>query len=516
MHSIHVRLNLLYVVIATVVLAISGSYSQYKLSQELESRHAELRRGVISRLQSSLPLALWNLDKDKLGSLLEGEMLPREVLAIRVLDTSFELFGGTMRDPSGQIVPATAAASLGAETVEAELVYRGIESTLTPRLVNVGRLLVDFSRDQIDAALRAEILRKLAEILVLDLILVVALLFSLRMVFAPLRRLRDGLFDLATREADQVEPLPEQRRDEFGDVVRGFNQILRKLKSTIERTRRAEDEARCASAAAAKAYEDLRLAQDSLLQAERLASLGGLVAGVAHEINTPVGITLTSASVLSEATAQVRRDMAGGAVRKSDLMHYMETAEESARLIMTNANRAAHLIQSFKQIAVDQTHEERRPFEVREYIEEVVMSLQPRIKKTRIKVAVDCAADIQVDSYPGAFGQVLTNLTMNALVHAFDPDDEGNIAIRIKQDEGWVDLVFSDDGKGIPPDHLDKIFDPFFTTQRGQGGTGLGLNIVYNLIAKQFGGTITVVSSPGQGTQFTIRFPSIAPQQETA
>lgn len=517
MHSIHVRLKVLYVVIVTVVLAISGTYSQLKLREELERRNLQLQQGVMTRLQSSLPPALWELDQRKIGSLLEGEMLPREVLAIRVMDTTDKMFGGRMRDEYGQIVPAPRDAKVGGNEVAGELIYRSIETaTGAPREDSVGWLLINFSREHIVERLRAEVVRKAAEILILDLMLVMALSLSLRMVFRPLRRLRDGLYDLATREADEVRPLPENRRDEFGDVVRGFNRILIKLKSTIERTRQAEEEAKRASAAAAKAYEELRQAQDSLVQAERLASLGGLVAGVAHEINTPVGITLTSASVLAEATERVQKEMKAGAMKKSELLAYLDTAGESAQLIMANANRAAQLIQSFKQIAVDQTHEERRSFMLRDYIEEVITSLHPRIKKTRIKVEVDCDPGIRVDSYPGAFAQVLTNLTMNALIHAFGPDDEGRIAIQVRQQGGCIELVFGDNGRGIAPEHLDKVFDPFFTTQRGQGGTGLGLNIVYNLVARQFGGTIAVASTPGEGTRFTIRFPSTAPQQEAA
>lgn len=517
MHSIHVRLKVLYVVIVTVVLAISGAYSQLQLREELEHRNLQLQQGVMTRLQSSLPPALWELDQRKIGSLLEGEMLPGEVLAIRVLDASDSIFGGMMRDEYGQIVPAPRDAAVGGELVEGELIYRTTEAiTGAFREDNVGWLMINFSRDHITARLHAEVMRKLSEILILDLVLVAALSLSLRMVFQPLRALRDGLYDLATREADEVQPLPENRRDEFGDVVRGFNRILRKLKSTIERTRRAEEEALSASAAAAQAYEELRQAQDSLVQAERLASLGGLVAGVAHEINTPVGITLTSASVLAEATERVRRDMNAGAVKKSELIAYLDTAGESVQLITANANRAAQLIQSFKQIAVDQTHEERRTFVLRDYIEEVVMSLHPRIKKTRIRVEVDCDRGIRIDSYPGAFAQVLTNLTMNALIHAFGPNDEGRMTIAVRQQGGCIELVFGDNGRGIAPEHLDKVFDPFFTTQRAQGGTGLGLNIVYNIVARTFGGNITVASTPGQGTRFTIRFPSAAPQQEAA
>jgi two-component system NtrC family sensor kinase len=238
------------------------------------------------------------------------------------------------------------------------------------------------------------------------------------------------------------------------------------------------------------------------------------VAGVAHEINTPVGIALTSASVLKAATDDLQAAIATTGIKKSDVMRYLDTAAESTRLIMNNAYRAAHLIHSFKQIAVDQTSEARRPFGLHEYIEEVVSSLQPKLKKTALALTIDCAPDIVLDSYPGAFAQVITNLTLNCVEHAFAGDQAGTIAIRARLDGEFVELHVSDDGRGIAPDVLDRIFDPFFTTRRGQGGTGLGLNIVYNLIAKQFAGTIAVTSVLGEGTHFTLRIPRVTPQDD--
>jgi len=518
MHRIHVRLVVMFVVIVTVILALSGTYSQYQLSKELDQRDVQLRQGAITRLQISLPAALWNLDKPKVDSLLEAEMLPTEVLGIRVYDTTtIGLFSGKMRNATGQIVNADAGSDIAGTAVDAKLTFRGAEPDHdADSPVPVGRVVVYFSREQIKAALAAELIRKALEILVLDTILVLALSTSLNLVFEPLKQLRDGLFDLATRETEEVEELPEGRRDEFGEVVRGFNRIQRKLKSIIERTRQAEDQAIHASAKTAQALQDLQQAQDSLIQAERLASLGGLVAGVAHEINTPVGITLTSASVLLEATGHIQQAMSSGSVKKSDILSYLETANEGSRLIMANADRAAHLIQSFKQIAVDQTNEMRRPFKLKEYIDEIIMSLHPRLKHTNILVKVGCVATIELDSYPGAFAQVLTNLTLNALTHAYEANSVGTIHIDAIQCEDRIDISFRDDGKGIPAEYVDKIFDPFFTTQRGRGGTGLGLNIVYNLIVKRFGGTIGVESTLEQGTTFNIQLPRVAPLQENA
>lgn len=516
MFRIQNRLKLLFVVIVTLVLTISGTYSQYSLGKDLEASNNRLRQGVLTRLQISLPSALWDLDKSKVDSIVEAEMLPPEVVAIRVYDTSVGLFAGKLRTPKGQLIDITSTmAPPPGAPVEALLIFQdGGSASAAIKPVSVGRVVISFSRAQIDAALNSEMTRKVVEVLVLDAILVLALSLSLQVVFKPLKQLRDGLFDLATRGTDDVEELPEDRRDELGDVIRGFNQIQRRLKSTIGRIREAEDASRRSAEQTAQALTDLRQTQESLVQAERLASLGSLVAGVAHEINTPVGIALTSASVLKAATDDILQAVATQGVKKSDIMRYLDTANESTRLIMNNAYRAAHLIHSFKQIAVDQTSEARRPFGLKEYIQEIVSSLQPMLKKMPLTLTLDCPVDIVLDSYPGAFAQVITNLTLNCVEHAFGVEDPGVIGIRARLDGEIVELHVSDDGRGIAPDVLDRIFDPFFTTRRGQGGTGLGLNIVYNLIAKQFAGTITVHSTLGQGTHFTLRFPRVTAQYE--
>jgi signal transduction histidine kinase len=512
MFSIQSRLKLLFVLIVTLVLTISGSYAQYSLGKELESSNQRLREGVLTRLQISLPPALWDLDKAKVDTILEAEMLPPEVVSIRVYDSAVGLFAGKARGADGNLV-APGPDGAGAP-VQAELMFRDAGAAgANLRPVAVGKVVVYFSRAQIDAALKRELIRKVLEALLLDAILVLALSLSLRVVFGPLKKLRDGLFALAARGSDEVEELPESRRDELGEVIRGFNQIQRRLKSTIARIREAEDAAHRSARQAAQALADLRRTQESLLQAERLASLGSLVAGVAHEINTPVGIALTSASILKDATDEVQAAVAGEGLKKSVVLRYLETAAESSRLIINNANRAAHLIHSFKQIAVDQTSEARRPFALMEYVEEIVTSLQPKLKATRIDVQLDGPGDLVLDSYPGAFAQVITNLVLNCAEHAFSPDMQGQIRIHARQERDIVELRLSDNGKGIAPDLVDRIFDPFFTTRRGQGGTGLGLNIVYNLVVKQFGGTITVRSTLGQGTEFVLRIPRVTPQE---
>ena len=206
MFSIQNRLKLLFVVIVTLVLAISGSYTQYSLGKDLEASNQRLRQGVLTRLQISLPSALWDLDKSKVDSIVEAEMLPPEVVSIRVYDTSVGLFAGKMRTANGQLVAVDERPEPDGTPVEAALVFQdGGSASATIKPVSVGKVVINFSRAQIDAALASELMRKVAEVLLLDIFLVLALSLSLRMVFEPLKQLRDGLFDLATRGTDEVE-----------------------------------------------------------------------------------------------------------------------------------------------------------------------------------------------------------------------------------------------------------------------------------------------------------------------
>ncbi|PWC33893.1 ATP-binding protein [Azospirillum sp. TSO35-2] len=269
---------------------------------------------------------------------------------------------------------------------------------------------------------------------------------------------------------------------------------------------------------AERALADLRAAQESLIQAETMASLGQLVAGVAHEINTPIGIGLTAASHIGEQAQMLRDRFTGNTLRKSDFLEFLDGLSESSRLLMANIDRAASLVQSFKQVAVDQSSGDRRVFELGSYIRELLFSLRPRLKRTGLTVAVECDDELTMDSFPGALGQVLTNLVINAVVHAYEdggPRGEttaGTIRITAQPDGAdRVRLDFIDDGAGIAPEHLSKVFDPFFTTKRGQGGSGLGLHIVFNTVTGPLGGTVTVQSWPGQGTRFTIHLPREAP-----
>ena len=257
------------------------------------------------------------------------------------------------------------------------------------------------------------------------------------------------------------------------------------------------------------ALENLKTTQSQLVESEKMASLGALVAGVAHEINTPLGVGVTAASNLHAEVEEFMEAYRGGSIKKSQLNEFTEIVQESSDILLSNLQRSAELVQSFKKVAVDRSSETKQRFKVKEYLEEVLRSLHPQLKKTQHHIEIICDEDFSMDSYPGEFSQIVTNLVMNSVKHAYDDGDAGKMVFEITQKERQpagvpLKMVYRDDGKGIPPENLGKIFDPFFTTKRGKGGTGLGLHIVYNIITQKLKGTIKCESKVGAGTQFII------------
>ena len=242
-----------------------------------------------------------------------------------------------------------------------------------------------------------------------------------------------------------------------------------------------------------------------------MASLGALVAGIAHELNTPIGNALMVASTLQDKTHMFTQEIETG-IKRSSLNNFLDEVLESSPLLVRNLTRAADLITSFKHVAVDQSSSQRRIFNLHDIIQEVSDTLRHTFSKTPFLLVIDVPKDIVLDSYPGPLGQVLTNLINNALIHAFVDRQQGIMRIVARRDiPDWVVIEFSDDGVGVSAENLKHIFDPFFTTRLGQGGSGLGLNLVHNIIEGLLGGQLQVSSTLGIGTCFTFKIPCIAP-----
>jgi PAS domain S-box-containing protein len=285
----------------------------------------------------------------------------------------------------------------------------------------------------------------------------------------------------------------------------------------IGERKRGELEMRKAKDAAEAALRNLRETQNSLIEAEKLAALGRLVAGVAHEVNNPVGISLTVASSLERKAAMFTAEVARGDVRRSSLNEFLETSRDASSQLVANLNRAAELIQSFKQVAADRNYSDQRTFDLGDLTEQVVMSLRPGLRKHHLTLNVDCQPNLMMNSYPGPYGQVLTNLFLNSVAHAFPDGRPGAVDIQVRESgNDNVEIIFSDNGCGMSLDVRRRAFDPFFTTRRDQGGTGLGLHIVYSIVTNRLGGRLDLDSVPGSGTRIQIVLPRVAPLEQAA
>jgi len=293
---------------------------------------------------------------------------------------------------------------------------------------------------------------------------------------------------------------------------------IKKLNEELEdRVEQRTTELKAANVHLNTSLRQLQDTQEQLIQSEKMASLGGLVAGVAHEINTPVGVGVTAVSHLQMKINEYTKHYHSGQFTRDDFESLLNSTTESSEIIHNNLNRAAELIRSFKQVAVDQTCNEVRSFNLHEYLSEILHSLKPKLKTGtgQHSAAIDCPLDIVMHSHPGALSQVMTNLIMNSVIHGFDEQQAGNININASHTaDGNIQLDYSDNGKGISAENLKKIFEPFFTTRRSQGGTGLGMHIVYNLVTQTLGGRIHCRSTKNQGTTFQIELAATIDQQD--
>ncbi|WP_409346983.1 sensor histidine kinase [Paenibacillus sp. MBLB4367] len=327
----------------------------------------------------------------------------------------------------------------------------------------------------------------------IGVVMLVLLLFMIRkLLIRPLLRLRQAAS--VVKQGQDYNHVDLNASLEINEVAAAFNDMVDNLDDRYEQLQHA--------------LETLQSTQKQLVQSEKMVALGGLVAGIAHEINTPLGIGVTATSYMDQRTKEITALYSQNKMKKSDLDTYLQSAEETTSIIMSNLQRASELIRSFKQVSVDQSSEAKRRFKLKSYIEEVLLSLNPRIKKTKLCIRIDSPqGDIEVDTYPGAVSQIITNFIMNSTIHAYEADQAGTIRIGIAKLGGMLCINYSDDGKGMTPETVGKIFDPFFTTNRGGGGTGLGMNIVYNIVTQTFGGTIRCESELGRGTSFIIEIP---------
>lgn len=406
-------------------------------------------------------------------------------------------------DLATQAVQAGSCSALkeGAAWFEAPVLFKKDQG----EAVNLGdvQLAVRTEQQWTTQLRKLEYLALLTLVLFVTLCLVAGLAFR-RTITTPLAKVGDAIRHY--RKTGQRVPVDWDTRDELGQFIREFNAGMHHQQETEQAERESRERAE-------QALRSLEKAQKSLIQAEKMASLGSLVAGIAHEINTPVGNGLTVATSLADRTRDFESQLASGALRKSSLEAYLANVNEATRIMVSSLQMAAEQVQNFKQVAVDQTSSQRRRFRLQQVVEEVTYTLKPQIKHTDHSVDIAIPGDIEMDSFPGPLGQVITNCFNNALVHGFENTNAGHLRIEATSlPDDQVLLSFSDDGKGMTQAQRARAFDPFFTTRMGHGGSGLGLHLVYNLVTGILGGTVELETSEAGGVAVRVRLPLTAPR----
>ena len=446
------------------------------------------------------------------------DVLLREILS--AVESSADLFVITdtgdylRRTPDGRIAdlarPSEEASDMPARVAAA---MRQSGDFAGVRTMDEGDLIVSAARTTLDARAGHSLTVALAEprarvmadanktrgwvsVLSGSIVLAASLL-----AFVISGRLTKPLHDIATaikgyNPESGALPLPEHRQDEIGEISRAFSEL-------VERKRR------------------LRMAQvessERLVRAEKMAALGNLVAGVAHELNTPMGVAVTTASTMSAQADSFQRAVDNGQLRRSELNDFIATQREGAEILLRALHRAADMVSHFKQVAVDQASEKRRAFALDAYVDELLESIRIGVKGSRVALALDLDSGLTMDSYPGPFGQVLINLVNNAVLHGFPEGRSGKVVISTRAlDAETALLCVRDDGVGMDDVVLRRVFEPFFTTKWGSGGSGLGMSIVHNLVTGVLGGAIEVKSGPGEGVEFRITLPTQAPRPADA
>lgn len=502
-----IRFKLIIWITGTLFIILSTS--SFFLFQEKKEHEFEHYQESITSLKKQLEISLlngfWQLDAKYINAVIESNMQNEYIIGIKAKDQG-NLYVGILKEKNGTLAELDADFTpKHSDSLEIHFAHEKLE---------IGMIEVFFTEqpfiNRIEEFLLGLLLIEFVTIFTIGSILFFAMN---RYIFTPISTLESALkkannLDFESNDDSQEYDLPTSDYLEWNTLVDRVNAIINKIIQALHSRQFAEIDALLEKNNAETAYNELVKTKNSLVQTEKMAALGRLVAGIAHEINTPIGIALTVASHLKGETGKLDKKISENSLKKSDLDEFMELATESSELIFSNTQRASELIQSFKQIAVDQSSQIKREFFLCDYLKEVLHSLNPKIKITPIHVDFNCTEIIQMNSYPGALSQVITNLVLNAILHAYEDSQPGTIRIKVKAIDRNVEIKVKDDGMGIDQVTLSKIFDPFFTTKQGKGGTGLGLNIVFNIVTQTLKGTITVSSEINQGTCFTINIPT--------
>lgn len=495
--SIQLKLIMFVSIITTAMTGIIVTFHALGLEQSVRKTFFSQLTAIATSINGRYEESRSNEDVQQIFDYIQ--LRNGKVLDMTLHKTDGKIYASTERSKIGYASPSYVQRSMmeSKAFVKQQTLEGGISSVILMAPLVEDGATVGVIELMLDASAEEALIREKVRTDIIIAILCSAGFLALFWVFLqkvlvkPLYKLRKAA--VAIQMGSRRHKVMMTGSSEITEVSDAFNDMVENLDNRYNELQQA--------------LVTLQTTQEQLVQAEKMSALGRLVAGVAHEINTPIGVGVTAISHLEQRTKEFSELFGQNRMKKSDLESFIKLSLETVDMVQTNLRRASELVKSFKQVSVDQTNEERRNFPLLEYIEETLRSLQPTIKKTKQRITVNGDCDLKVTTYPGAISQIVTNLVMNSLNHAFDPDSEGYMMVKIQRKEHFLVIQYADDGRGMPEEVTEKIFEPFFTTNRSKGGTGLGMHIVYNLVTQKLGGTIQCISVPGRGTTFILEFP---------
>ena len=488
-------------------------FLQDKYEDELKKELVLNHKKLLNTLSSGLSRPMWEFMYDNAESLVRPIFENEEILEIKVTDVKYNnnIFLQMRKKPS-----------VKNSCQDSENIF--IEQSIILEKLVLGKASILFSTCRIQKQVLLQ-RNSLWMIMFFQFFISLGIIFLLMRakILSPIKRLISQSTQLS--EKNLQEPFIWNSSDEIGHLGQSLEHTrlslldlfdkeekskekIEELNKNLERkVKHRTKELTQLNVQLEKSIEDLKNTQEQLIYSEKMVSLGNLVAGIAHEVNTPIGISLTGITHFTEISKEINELYKNRNISEDEFEEYLEESANLADSINKNLIKAADLIKSFKQIAVDQSSEDKRVFNLHEYTNEFIHSMYGTLSKTNININIDINSNINIKSYPGVYSQFLTILLMNSLLHAYDERGQGIINISAKEDANRIILSYSDDGKGIKKEHLKFIFDPFFTTRKGTGGSGLGLNILYNIIIGTLKGTVTCESELGHGSKFIITIP---------
>ncbi|MGM0609366.1 MAG: HAMP domain-containing sensor histidine kinase [Candidatus Muiribacteriota bacterium] len=509
------KLTFKHTLITVSVVFITGLFISilqvsYDLSLNKERVSENIER-LVNITEDSAAQSLYHLDKAQAEKLINGYIKYSPVINVSITDNfGINLSSKTVKhDEKSNLMSYFFPNQTENFSYNLEYITEDLQTVAVGTL----EIQVDYS------VLFSMFLKKAKTTFLFDILMSIIIAAVLALLFyktltKPLVKISDDIsgIDPSSPEGQKLTIPAKNNYDELGNLVKSINLILHeysKLNTDLEKRVMARTkELYNTNKKLKKSLFQLEKAKDRLVHSEKMASLGGLVAGVSHEINTPVGNSVTAASFLQNKLDDISKKFRLGKMNDNDIRNFLSAAAEASDIILKNLERSAALIVSFKQVAVDQTYSSMRIFGLKKHIQDTIISLKPKFKGTNITINLKCNDDLYIFQDPGVFSQIITNLVLNSFVHGFKKDQIKIIDVDILKSSGFITIHYRDNGKGIDKEAGKKIFEPFFTTNKSKGGSGLGMYIIYNLITSKLSGEIKILSRKNRtGAYFYIKFP---------